>query len=68
MDRVAPGGLLAAVTSAVAVAAGGCYDPAPLEGAPCSDRGECPRGLACDETGRCTRAPADALGEVVFED
>ena len=69
MDRV----VLGRVAMAMAVAvAGGCYDPSPREGAPCSASGECPSGLLCDGTGRCTRAPADAPGDapppVVFED
>lgn len=51
MDRVALGRML------VAVALGGCYDASPSEGAPCSPRGECPIGLACDGTGRCVRTP-----------
>jgi len=54
MDRMGLGCVL------VAVVAGGCYDPAPREGAPCSTAGDCPSGLACDSTGRCTRAPGDA--------
>lgn len=72
MDRVALGRVL------VAVAVGGCYDASPREGAPCSPRGECPIGLVCDGTGRCTRtpggdapdapdAPGDAPGEVFVD-
>lgn len=64
MDRLVLGRLLAAVA---VPAAGGCYAPSPLEGAPCSTRGECPSGLVCDSTDRCTRAPADVPDEI-FED
>ncbi len=70
MDRVGLGCVRAAV--AAAVAAGGCYDPAPREGAPCSATGDCPSGLACDGTGRCTRtpgdAPSDTTGDAPAED
>ena len=52
----------------VAVAAVGCYDASPPEGAPCSPRGGCPIGLVCDGTGRCTRAPSfDAPGDAPAE-
>lgn len=59
MDRV---GLVRVL---VAVVAGGCYDPAPGEGAACSPRGECPSGLACDHTGACVRDPAPPPDELV---
>ncbi len=54
MERLGPGCVL------VAAAAAACYDPSPPEGAPCSTGGDCPSGLFCDGTGRCTRTPADA--------
>ncbi len=57
MDRVGSGCVL------VAIAVGGCYAPSPPEGAPCSAAGDCPSGLVCDGTGRCTRTPGDAPGD-----
>lgn len=56
MDRVGSGCVLAAIAVA---ATAGCYAPSPPEGAPCSAAGDCPSGLVCDGTGRCTRAPGD---------
>jgi hypothetical protein len=64
MLRVVLGRVLVAVALP---AVAGCYDPSPREGAPCSTRGDCPSGLVCDSTDRCTRAPADVPDEL-FED
>src|SRR4051794_11125509 len=51
----------AAVAAAIAACAG-CYHPSPQAGAPCSETGECPSGLACIDS-TCvdpTTLPADA--------
>lgn len=43
---------------AVTVLVGGCYRPAPQDGAPCSALGDCPSPLRCDN-GVCRAEPAD---------
>ena len=45
--------LLAAITGVALTVLGGCYEPAPVSGLPCSEQAQCPSGQMCLSVGVC---------------